>query len=73
MLIMSQSKTMLIPIERLAALYADECEVKIDYPIYQKEDYPIGIYKSKKRAKEILEMIYKRYDRGQRVFPMPDE
>lgn len=73
MLIMNQDKTMLIPIERLNALYVVGSKAKIDYPIYQKEDYTIGIYDSKQRAKEIIEMIYNRYDRGQRVFPMPEE
>lgn len=70
---MSQNKKILIPIERLAALYVDECKIKIAYQIEYDENNIIGNYMNEQRAKEVLEIIYNRYDKGQRVFPMPEE
>lgn len=73
MLIMSQYKKMLIPFEMIASLYVDGCEIKIAYLLTYKEDDTIGVYQDEQKAKEVLRLIYNRYERGHKVFEMPEE
>ena len=37
------------------------------------DGYVLGVYEDEQRAIEVLKQIFNRYDRGQRVFDMPEE
>lgn len=70
MLILTQDKQRLELIETSAGLFVYENEVEIDsYGTYKI----LGAYKNEQRAKEVLKQIYNRYDKGHKVFEMPEE
>ena len=70
MLILSQNKKLLVAIENSSGVYTYENKLKIDLPEGIEE---LGKYSNEERVIEVLKIIYNRYDRGQRVFEMPEE
>ena len=70
MLILSQNKKLLVAIENSSGVYTYENKLKIDLPEGIEE---LGKYSNEERTIEVLKIIYNRYDRGQRVFEMPEE
>lgn len=75
MLILSQDRRMLESIESSAGVYVDGNEIRIDFLTCCTgfDGYVLGVYEDEQRATEVLKQIFNRYDRGQRVFDMPEE
>lgn len=71
MLILDQERRSLEVIENTFGVYVDGNEINID--LGETSRLTIGVYQNEERAMEVLKMIFYRYERGQRVFEMPEE
>ncbi len=71
MLILLQERRSLEVTENTFGVYVDGNEINID--LGETSRLTIGVYQNEERAMEVLKMIFNRYERGQRVFEMPEE